>query len=123
MIKLCNENEAINKMDNDYIVIVSPKEEFYYKNKFLKKNYKIFTLNNFIVNEYNGPLNKVNDIQSFLIMYKAYLSVKKKLKRYNDVLNISFISDLLSTYKDFFDYEFNNIDKIDDLKLIYDTYE
>ena len=123
MIKLCNENEAINKIDNDYIVIVSPKEEFYYKNKFLKKNYKIFTLNNFIVNEYNGPLNKANDIQSFLIMYKAYLSVKKKLKRYNDVLNISFISDLLSTYKDFFDYEFNNNDKIDDLKLIYDTYE
>ena len=81
MIKLCNENEAINKIDNDYIVIVSPKEEFYYKNKFLKKNYKIFTLNNFIVNEYNGPLNKVNDIQNFLIMYKAYLSVKKKLKR------------------------------------------
>lgn len=123
MIKLLSEEDVLKNLDKDYIIIVPTKDEVYYKNKFLEKGYKVFTFNNYIFNEYDGVFPIANDNQNFLFMYRAYLETKSKLKRYKNVRSLSFIDDLLRTYKDFFWYQLNQNDKVYDLKLIYNRYE
>ncbi len=122
MIRVLNENEIIENI-NDSIIITSSNYEIYYKKKFMYKTNKIYTFNNFIINNYNGLLNIANDKQEFLFMYMAYIKSNKSLKKYNDIDDLAFIKDLLNTYNSIFEYELNDNLKIKDLKIIFEIYE
>ena len=134
MIKVSNLEEIIKSIDDNSIIIVSPGEEAYYKKKLLDINQKVYTLKNikdslenclknFIINNYNGFSNIASSEEEFLIMYNAYLSCKDSLTKYNDINDLSFIKDLLSTYDPFYSYGLIFNDKINDLSIIYNLYE
>jgi len=123
MIKLIEENNIQNIIDNNINIIVMPNYETYYKEKYFGKNYNITTLRKYILNNYNKSLKFTNKIVEYIFMYRAYIKVLKKLKYYQDFFSFSFINDLLNTYEEFKLYELNNTLKISDLKLIYNTYE
>ena len=123
MIKVSNLEEIIKNIDDNSIIIVSPGEEAYYKKKLLDINQKVCTLKNFIINNYDGFSNIASSEEEFLIMYNAYLSCKDNLTKYNDINDLSFIKDLLSTYNSFYSYALISNDKINDLSIIYNLYE
>lgn len=123
MINLIKKEELNEIITEESIIIVPSYDEYYYKNKFYGKNYKIYNLKNYVLKNYNKSKRLVTDEESFAIMYRAFLLVKNKLLKYNNVNNFKFINDLLDTYNPFYELSFTHNDKVHDLKLIYETFD
>lgn len=123
MFNAIDNKDALSLINDEYFIIVSSNKEAYYKKKFINNNYKIFNINNFIIKFYNGNLKLAKKEEKFLLMHKAYNDKKNSLIKYNNVNNLSFINDLLSTYKEYKPFKLEDNDKIRDLKIIYDYYE
>lgn len=106
-----------------YIIITPSNKEIFYKYKYIKNNYNIVSINNFIMDSYTGSRKIASDFASYIIMDKVYKSLKEKLKYYNNISSNSFVNNLVSTYNTFYDYKLNNNEKIEDLKIIFNEYE
>lgn len=122
MMKIISE-KGIDDTIKDSVVIVPSFSEQYYKNKYYGNCYNITTLRKFVLDNYDCNGKLTNKFQEFIIMLKAFLNVKDKLKRYKDFYSVSFVNDLLETYQvyDEFDLIFSN--KVSDLSTIYHEYE
>lgn len=121
MIEIVNENKIDNL--NDYTIIVPSNNEAYYKHKYLNTNANITTLRNLLINKYKGSKKLITSNENYVVMYEALKKVKDELTLYGNVPINSFVNDLINTYDLFYEYELNDNKKINDLKLIYDTYE
>ncbi len=116
--------EELNKIITEESIIITPSsDEYYYKNKYYGKNYKIYNLRNYVLKNYNKSKKLISNEEAFVIMYRAFLSVKKKLLKYNNVNNFEFINSLLDTYDYFYELSFIYNDKFHDLKMIYESYD
>ena len=60
MIKICNKKDINNYLEKDVIIIVPSYLEYYYKEKFIDNNYKIFTLKNYLYNVFNNKYKRPN---------------------------------------------------------------
>lgn len=121
MITVTKLNDVVN-LEN-YIIITPSYKEMFYKHKYVNDDYEIIGINNFVLDSYRGSKKIINEYVSYIIMDKVYRSLNLELKYYNDVLSNSFISNLVSTYNTFYDYELNDNDKVNDLRKIFDAYE
>ncbi len=123
MIKLILDEEESKLLDYAHYVIVPSNYEFYYKNKYIDKNYNIITFDKFLLENYDGGKKIINDNEDYIFMLQTYEEVKEKLENYQDIKEQSFISDLLNTYKKFKNIDLNDSAKIRDLKKIFELYE
>ena len=121
MIKIINELKDINL--NDYIIIVPPYMELFYKEKYIDYNYNISNINNFLMDEYNTSKRLVNKYVSYIIMDKVYNKLNNSLSYYTDITSNSFINDLLNTYDKYYEYEVNDSNKINDLNMLFNEFE
>lgn len=119
MYKICDNIE----FDEDMIIIVPSYKEVYYKKKYINNNYKFTTFKNYLLDNYNGNKKIVGNHENYIMMYNALKSVSSTLKNYKDFTSYSFVNDLLNTYDDFYTYDLNYNDKINDLNVIYKKYE
>ena len=108
---------------DDLFVIVPSKYELYYKKKFLNENINLLTLRNFLIKCYDGDKRLVKKEENFIIMYDSLKTVTSTLSLYKDDLSYSFVNELISTYKGYKTHRLKRSTKVQDLKLIYDTYE
>lgn len=107
----------------DYEIIVPSNYDLYYKELFVNENITFNTVRNFLINNYDESKKLINDTQKYILMKKAFNSVKKSLLVYKDVTSSRFIKDLINTYDDFKSYTLIKNDKISDLSKIYGEYE
>lgn len=115
--------DNIKIKDND-TVIVSSEKQLYYKLKYVGKNYNITTLKNHVLDLFNNKKNKnINDYEAYIFMLKAKKNVNDRLLKYNDFDSYDFIKELLNTYDLFYNFELEDNDKTNDLKIIYNEYE
>ena len=122
MMKIINEKD-MDCIIKDSIVIVPSFSEQYYKNKYYGNCYNITTPRKLVLDNYDGNGKLTNKFQEFIIMLKAFLNVKDKLKRYKDFYSVSFVNDLLETYQNYDEYDLIFSNKVSDLSTIYHEYE
>ena len=119
MYKICDNIE----FNEDMIIIVPSYKEVYYKKKYINNNYKFTTFKNYLLDNYNENKKIVGNHENYIMMYNALKSVSSTLKNYKDFTSYSFVNDLLNTYDNFYTYDLNYNDKINDLNVIYKKYE
>ena len=119
MYKICDNIE----FNEDMIIIVPYYKEVYYKKKYINNNYKFTTFKNYLLDNYNENKKIVGNHENYIMMYNALKSVSSTLKNYKDFTSYSFVNDLLNTYDNFYTYDLNYNDKINDLNVIYKKYE
>ena len=83
MMKIISEKDMDGIIKNSIVIVPSFSEQ-YYKNKYYGNCYNITTLRKFVLDNYDGNGKLTNKFQEFIIMLKAFLNVKDKLKRYKD---------------------------------------
>ncbi len=123
MIRFIKQDEVEQNVKEESIIIVPSCLEYYYKNKYYEKNFSIYSINKFVLKNYNERKKMVNEKEAFVIMHQAFLKCKNNLLKYKEVENLDFIKDLLETYKVFYEFDFVSNNKVHDLKIIYEEYE
>ena len=122
MIKICNKKDINNYLEKDVIIIVPSYLEYYYKEKFIDNNYKIFTLKNYLYNVFNNKYKRPNRNIEIIFLINAINKIKESLSYYNDINN-DLLLEIYKTYDEFYEYDLINNSKTCDLKLIFDEYE
>lgn len=107
----------------DSIILVPSYYELYYKEKYIKNNYKIYTIENFLINSYKESKKLVSDFEQLVIMYETLKKVSNTLNYFKDLNKPFFIKELINTYNDFKNYKLINNEKNKDLFVIYKEYE